>query len=114
MTLKPLGQLVYGGDVKPLLKELNFLKHDIERSQLYRHFTGKYIDVEYPTPIMMNALKVSCIAEKALIYLFAEENIISAVQMQSLVHEIKADTGYINERLQENRQLQLADIQNAY
>jgi thymidine kinase len=111
MTLKPLGELAYGGNVNPLLTELNFLKHDIERSQLYRQFINKFINAQNPEPIMMNALKVSCIAEKALIYLFSEENSISAGQMQSLVNEIKADTGYINERLLENRKMQLADIE---
>jgi thymidine kinase len=59
----------------------------------------------------MNALKVDCIAEKALIYLFSEENIISAGQMQSLGKEIEADIGYINERLVENRKMQVTDIQ---
>ena len=111
MTLKPLGELAYGGNVKPLLKELNLLKHDIERSELYNHFFEKFIKVASPEPIMMDALKVSCIAEKALIYLFSEENIISAGQMQSLTKEIKADVGYINERLVENRKMQLADVQ---
>jgi thymidine kinase len=111
MTLKPLGELAYGGNVKPLLKELNLLKHDIERSELYNHFFEKFIKVASPQPIMMDALKVSCIAEKALIYLFSEENIISAGQMQSLAKEIKADVGYINERLVENRKMQLADVQ---
>jgi thymidine kinase len=109
MILKPLGELAYGQNVKPLLKELNLLKHDIERSQLYNHFIDKFINAENPQPIMMNALKVSCIAEKALMYLFSEENIISAGQMQSLAREIKADIGYINERLVENRKMQLAD-----
>jgi thymidine kinase len=103
--------IIVGGDVKPLLKELNLLKHDIERSQLYNHFTDKFINSENPQPIMMNALKVSCIAEKALMYLFSEENIISAGQMQSLAQEIKADIGYINERLVENRKMQLADVE---
>ncbi len=110
MILKPLGELAYGQNVKPLLKELNLLKHDIERSQLYHHFINKFINAENPQPIMMNALKVSCIAEKALMYLFSEENIISAGQMQSLAQEIKADIGYINERLVENRKMQLADV----
>ena len=110
MTLKPLGELAYGGNIKPLLKELNLLKHDIERSQLYDHFNDKFIKAASPEPIMMNALKVSCIAEKALIYLFSEENIISAGQMESLAQEIQADLDYINERLVENRKLQVADI----
>ena len=111
MILKPLGELAYGQNVKPLLKELNLLKHDIERSQLYNHFIGKFINAENPQPIMMNALKVSCIAERALMYLFSEENIISAGQMQSLAQEINADIGYINERLVENRKMQLADVE---
>jgi len=111
MNLKPLGELAYGGNVKPLLKELKLLKQDIERSQLYKHFTERYIKAENPEPIMMNALKVSCIAEKALIYLFSEENNISAGQMQSLAQEIKADIGYINERLGENRKMQVAGVQ---
>ncbi len=109
MTLKPLGEMAYGGSIKPLLEELKLLKHDIERSQLYHHFVDRFVKAASPEPIMMNALKVSCIAEKALVYLFSEENIISAGQMQSLAQEIKADVGYINERLVENRKLQLGD-----
>ena len=111
MTLKPLGELAYGGNVDPLLKELNLLKHDIKRSQLYLHFSERYVNAENAEPIMMSALKVDCIAEKALIYLFSEENIISAVQMKTLAQEIKADIGYINERLAENRKMQIEDFQ---
>jgi thymidine kinase len=111
MILKPLGELAYGRNVNPLLKELKLLKDDIERSQLYNHFIDKFINAENPQPIMINALKVSCIAEKALIYLFSEENIISAGQMHSLAQEINADIGYINERLMENRKMQLGDAE---
>ena len=106
MILKPLGETAYGGNVKPLLNELNRLKGDIERSELYQHLVNKYVEIETPKPIMLDALKVSCIAEKALIYLFAEENLISAGQMQQLVKEINGDTDYINERLVENRRMQ--------
>jgi thymidine kinase len=106
MILKPLGETAYGGNVKPLLNELNRLKGDIERSELYQHLVNKYVEIETPKPIMLDALKVSCIAEKALIYIFAEENLISAGQMQQLVKEINGDTDYINERLVENRRMQ--------
>ena len=111
MILKPLGELAYAGNLKPLLKELNLLKHDMQRSELYKHFVHKYIKVEAPKPIMMNALRVSCIAEKALMYLFSEENIISAGQMEYLAREIGGDTDYINERLAENRKMPLTDPQ---
>ena len=113
MTLKPLGELAYGGNIKPLLKELKLLNHDIERSELHHHFIDKFIKAPSPKPIMMDALKVSCIAEKALIYLFSEENIISAGQMEYLAKEIKGDTAYINERLVENRKMQLGDVHEA-
>jgi thymidine kinase len=59
---------------------------------------------------MMNALKASCIAEKALIYLFSEENIISVDQMKHLAREINCDADYMNERLVENRMMQIGDF----
>jgi thymidine kinase len=111
MILKPLAELAYGGNVKPLLNELKLLKNQVERSELYGHFIKKFIKSESPRPMMMNALKVNCIAEKALIYLFAEENIISAGQIQYLAREIKGDMGYINERLMENRKMPLTEVQ---
>ena len=110
MVLKPLGEKAYAGDITPLNQELDRLKNDIERSELQRHFQRKYIDVEHPLPMMMNALKVQCIAEKALIYLFSEENIISVDQMKLLARNIGADTGYMNERLVENRMMQIGDL----
>ncbi|HEA69413.1 MAG TPA: thymidine kinase [Desulfobacterales bacterium] len=110
MILKPLGELAYGGNVKPLLKELNLVKHDIEQSRLYTHFVDRFIRTENPKPTMMDALRVSCISEKALIYLFTEENIITAEQMQYLMREIGGDMNYINERLMENRKMQLTDV----
>ena len=109
MILKPLGELAYGGNVKPILSELRSLKNDIERSELHNHLRKKCIAVDEPQPIMMNALRVDCIAEKALIYLFSEENILSSDQMEYLSREIKGDTAYINERLIENRKLQIKD-----
>ena len=110
MVLKPLGEKAYGGDLSPLKNELVLLKNDIERSALYTHFMRKYIQVKNPEPIMMNALKVSCIAEKVLIYLFSEENIISVDQMKHLAREINGDAAYMNERLVENRMMQMGDI----
>lgn len=110
MILKPLGEKAYAGDLSPLQVELDLLKNDIEQSALYKHFLEKYINVKTPEPIMMNALKVSCIAEKAIIYLFSEENIISVDQLKVLAQKIGADTTYINERLVENRMIQIGDL----
>jgi hypothetical protein len=44
-------------------------------------------------------------------YLFSEENIISAGQMEYLAREIGGDTDYMNERLAENRKMPLTDPQ---
>ncbi len=109
MVLKPLGEQAYAGNLKPLQTELENLKNDIQRSGLYHHFEEKYAHTKNPEP-MMNALKVSCIAEKALIYLFSEENIISVDQMKLLAREIGGDAAYINERLVENRMMQIEEL----
>jgi thymidine kinase len=107
MILRHLGELAFAGNVKPLLQELRLLKRDMVRSELYGHFEKRFLQSDTPQPIMMNALRVDCIAEKALIYLFSEENCMSAEQMKYLVREIDGDLEYINERLLENRKLQL-------
>jgi thymidine kinase len=110
MILKPLGEKAYGGDLDPLQKELDLLKNNITKSNLYSHFMDKYINVDDPKPIMMDALNVSCIAEKALIYLFSEENIISIEQMKYLAKKISGDVTYMDERLVENRMMQIGDL----
>jgi len=110
MILKPLGEKAYGGDLDPLQKELDLLKNNITKSNLYSHFMDKYINVDDPKPIMMDALNVSCIAEKALIYLFSEENIISIEQMKYLAKKISGDVRYMDERLVENRMMQIGDL----
>jgi thymidine kinase len=109
MILNPLGELAFGGNAKPLLKELRALKSDITASELHHHFIERYMKKDESTPIMMNALRVSCIAERALIYLFSEEVVMSAGQLEYFAREIGADTEYLNERLVENRRMQLSD-----
>jgi thymidine kinase len=99
--------IIVGGD-----KRAGDSKIPNYQSKLYHHFTRKYVEAANPNPIMMNALRVSCIAEKALLYIFSEENIISAQQMEHLVRDIKGDESYINERLMENRKIQISDFAN--
>lgn len=110
MILKPLGELAYGGNLKPIHSELKKIKYDIERSELYQSLLQLYTRTDNPQPVMMNALKPDCIAEKALIYLYSEENILSLDQMKYLVRELKADVDYINERLIENRKTAIGDL----
>jgi thymidine kinase len=107
LTLKPLGALAYEGNSGPLMKELKNMKHRMEESEIFGQFAKKYQEDEEKAAIMMNSLKAGCIAEKALIYLFAEENQLSLEQLKSLAREIKADTEYINDRLREAGKLEM-------
>jgi thymidine kinase len=108
MVLKPLGELAHGGNEKPLLEELSWIREDVTRSALYRHFEGRYLKSETPEPLMMSALRAPCIPEKALIYLFAEENILSEAQIARYARELDGDMEYLNERLLENRRFQIS------
>ncbi|MGQ9617087.1 MAG: thymidine kinase [Spirochaetota bacterium] len=110
MILKPLGELAYGGNLKPVIGELKNIKYNMERSELYRNLFELYARTDNPQSVMMNALKPGCIAEKALIYLYSEENILSLEQMKYLARELKADIDYINERLIENRKTAIGNL----
>jgi len=107
LILKPLGELAYNRNIEPVLEELRNIKYSIKKSEIYNNFEERFIKGEDPHPIMMNALKVDCIAEKALVYLFAEENTLSLEQMKHIAEEINADMEYINERLLENRRFKI-------
>jgi thymidine kinase len=106
LILKPLGELAYAGNTGRLLRELEAMKNGNEVSEIRGHFADKYLGGDAAQPIMMNALKVPCIAEKALIYLFAEENLLSLGQVKELAAKLSLDMEYINDRLLENRRLE--------
>ncbi|MCK5569664.1 MAG: thymidine kinase [Spirochaetes bacterium] len=110
LILRSLGELAYSGNIKPILKELKNIKYSMISSEIYGHFQERFVKAEEPQPIMMNSLKVDCIAEKALIYLFAEENVLSLEQMRYLSDEIDADMEYINEKLLENKRFKITGV----
>lgn len=110
LILRSLGELAYSGNIKPILKELKSIKCSMISSEIYGHFQERFVKAEEPQPIMMNSLKVDCIAEKALIYLFAEENVLSLEQMRYLSDEIDADMKYINETLLENNRFEITGV----
>jgi thymidine kinase len=51
----------------------------------------------------MDGLRVPCIAEKALCYLYAEQNLLSADQLKRIVAELGLDREYLSKRLADNR-----------
>ena len=109
-TLKPLGEAASRGDIVPLQSELAAIKNEIESSSLYKMFSQRYVSDDLkPDPVSMNALKVPCIAEKALAYLFAEANLVSLSQLKTIVGELELDRDYLEGALSDNHRP--ADLQ---
>jgi thymidine kinase len=102
LILKPLGEKAAAGDLQPLRTELGLIQSSMKQSRLYQHMTERYLEVEEPRPVMMNALKVACIAEKALSFLYAEQNLVSRQQVIELINALELDREYLERRLRDN------------
>jgi thymidine kinase len=102
LVLKPLGEKAAAGDVKPLRAELRALRGAVDHSALHGHMQSRYLQTVTPQPIMMNALQVPCVAEKALIFLHAEQNLVSRAQLKELAADLELDRDYLARRLQDN------------
>ncbi len=102
LTLKPLGEEASRGEVTSLRTELRHLKSSIEESLLYRNLKELFLEGSDPQPVNMNSLKVPCIAEKALMFLFAEQNLVSEDQMRQLTEELELDRDYMRSTLADN------------
>jgi len=102
-TLKPLGEQAARGNITALLDELNALAGNVEGSRLFSSLKSRYIDCENPCSVQMNSLSVPCIAERALVYLYAEQNLLSAEQVRFIVGELGLDKDYLSRRLSDNR-----------
>lgn len=101
-TLKPFGELAARGNIAPLLAEFNALQGNIKESRLYSSIEGR--SASRPDYEMhLNALKVPLIAERALAYLYAEQNLLSEEQMRFFIKELSLDIEYLSRRLSDNR-----------
>lgn len=101
-TLKPLGQDASKGNTVGLMRELRMLNEKVEKSLLYKNLVERYSkgpDAEK----YMNSISTGLIAEKALSYLFCEQNIINEVLLHKIVSELKLNTKYLEKVLAENR-----------
>ena len=101
-VLKPLGEAAARGDPRPLASELSRLSADVERSELYSSFKRNYLDREDPKPENMDALRVPCLAERALCYLYAEQNLVPVEQLRRFAAELDLDRDYLSRRLADN------------
>lgn len=102
-TLKPMGEAAARGNPGPLLAELGALSGDIAGSRLHASLKSRYMDCAEPCTEQMNSLAVPCIAERALVYLYAEQNLLSADQVKSAVSTLGLDREYLERRLSDNR-----------
>ena len=102
LILKPLGQKAGEGDIEPLRNELSSIRNNIRKSELFRLFHKKFVDDMDGDAVNMNALNVEYIAEKALMYLFAEQNLITEEQLKNLSQQLELDGGYMQNCLMNN------------
>ena len=98
LTLKPLGEQASGGDIKPLQSELDKVAHDMTSSLLHRYFHEHYEEAT-----ILQALDVPCVAERAVVFLYAEQNLLSRTQVLDLMSGLDLDEEYIVRRLSDNR-----------
>jgi thymidine kinase len=101
LILKPLGEEAARGDLRPLKEELGHLAESSKKSRLHRHMEERYAKDPHGE-LTLRALRVPCIAEKALIYLYAEQNLITSEQIKTLIRDLQLDDDYIHKRLQDN------------
>lgn len=101
-TLKPLGEMAAKGEDGPLIEELLALKNDIKSSKLYANLVSSYKDNEN-REIYLNSIKISYIAEKAVCYLFVEQNLLSETQLLQLASKLNLNTEYMEKVLKENK-----------
>ena len=103
LVLKPLGEAAARGEGDALEEELADLKLRPDRSRLGISITEAYPGTTEREVLIRNALRVPCLAERALSFLFAEQNLISEVLLRRLVRRLQLDTDFLSRRLADNR-----------
>ncbi len=102
LVLKPLGEKAATGDAAGLEEELALLARKPEDSRLAEWLLGSDETSERDC-LGKNALMVPCLAERALAFLFAEQNLISEVLLRRIVRRLQLDTEFLSRRLADNR-----------
>lgn len=101
-NLKPMAEEASKGNPRALRAELESLKYRIWDSELAKNLKNKYRN-NPNEEIYMNALRPDFIAEKALMYLFNELNLVTEELMIRLVNELDLDKRYMAKTLADNK-----------
>jgi thymidine kinase len=100
--LKPLGELAARGEFGPLKEELYNIKEDIEKSHLYNNIHSRYKSYEN-ADVYYNSLLPDNISEKALLYLYCEQNLVSQDLLIEIANELNLDKNYLEKVAFDNR-----------
>ena len=95
LTLTPLGEHWVRGDQGPLERELGRLR-DEPAASLLAH------SLERSDEVCRNTLLVPCLAERALVYLAHERNLLDEGALHSLVSRLGLDLPFLSRRLADN------------
>ncbi len=101
-SLKPMAEDANKGNTKALRTEIDNLKYHMKRSQLYKNLVARYKG-DPNEDVYMNSLKPDYIAEKALMYLFNEQNLVSEDMLVRFVNELDLNREYMERVLADNR-----------
>ena len=101
-SLKPMAEEASKGNAKSLRTEIDNLKYNIKRSQLYKNLASRYKG-DPNEEVYMNSLKPEYIAEKALMFLFNEQNLVSEDLLIRIVNDLELDRAYMTRVLADNR-----------
>ena len=100
--MKPLAEEASKGNVKRLRSEIESLKYNIKKSELYKNICNRYKG-NPNEEIYFNSLKPDYIAEKALMFLFNEQNLVSEDLLVRFVNELSLNREYMTRTLADNR-----------
>lgn len=102
LVLKPLAEKCSTGSSSDLIEELYNIKNDLGSSKLSQMMHEKY-DNEDHAKVNLNSLKIPYIAEKALMYLFAEQNLVTEELLIEVVDRLSLNREYMKKNLEANR-----------
>ncbi len=103
LVLKPLGEQAAAGEPADLTRELKLLRDEASRSRLGLWLAEHNAGDDEQNRLSRNALRVPCLAERALVYLFAEQNLISELLLREIVLDLDLDVDFLTQRLADNR-----------
>jgi len=101
LTLKPLGRAAASGDAGPLFRELSALA-ERPAASAFGESLREHAPEGEGRDVYLNALGLPRLAERALVFLYAEQNLLSAEQAVRAMRELSLDEAYLAARLRDN------------